>query len=273
MRTPVAAAFFALLVPSLAAGQATVDDGIRAMVGQDYQTAARILRPLAENATAPDPTAQFFMAMLYSSGHGIAFDRMRACALFVSATTPANPFMQHASMLANSIREEMGRGAEFCVFRGPWGDAAPGSFRLGADHRVEITSGSITIHYNGAQQRIGTSGGPGMVYLPPKYTPLDVTSPARARRHFLEQFIWWPDVPERPTAWTLGWMLAEISGVEYLHVAAERSLVTVTAPRPPAAFDVAGFARVRANASGEAEWHISGSTNPRSGVIPVKDPR
>jgi hypothetical protein len=56
---------------------------------------------LSDNATAPDPVAQFFLAMLYQSGRGVEPNALRACGLFVGATKPANPFMQQASELAN----------------------------------------------------------------------------------------------------------------------------------------------------------------------------
>ena len=55
------------LVPCAAGAQAATADGIQAIVRADYQSAVRILRPLAEEAPDPDPLAQFFMAMLYQS--------------------------------------------------------------------------------------------------------------------------------------------------------------------------------------------------------------
>ena len=50
-------------------------------------------------------------------------------------------------------------------------------------------------------------------------------------------------------------------------------LASITAPRPPAAFDVDGLARIGVNANGEAEWVISGGANPRSGVVRFREPR
>ena len=114
---------------------------------------------------------------------------------------------------------------------------------------------------------------PGMVAVPARYTPLEVSSPIRARRHFIQSFFWSPDLPARPSNWTLGLMLSEAVGKDLVLIAAERSLVTVAGARPPASFDFASVAQVRLNAGGEAEWVISGGTNPRGGIVPWKDPR
>src|SRR5258705_7412290 len=140
----------AMLVPSLAAGQTAADDGIRALLRGDYLDAVRILRPLAEATAAPDPVAQFFMAMLYQSGRGVAPDALRACGLFISAAKSANPFIQQASELANGMRDQMGLGAQFCGVPGPWTDPVPASFTLGPGHRVDVMGSSVNVHYNRA---------------------------------------------------------------------------------------------------------------------------
>ncbi len=66
------------LAAAPAAAQTTTEDGIRAMVRGDYQTAARILRPLADDTLRPDPVAQFFLAFLYETGEGVGRDESRA---------------------------------------------------------------------------------------------------------------------------------------------------------------------------------------------------
>src|SRR5947208_9749657 len=80
----------ALLVASDVRAQ-TTSDGVLALVRGDYQTAARILQPLADAASQPDAMAQFFMAMLYYSGQGLPRNAVRACALYLSAATSPNP--------------------------------------------------------------------------------------------------------------------------------------------------------------------------------------
>lgn len=263
-----------VLVPWLAHAQTTRDGAIGALARGDFETAARLLRPLADNASEPDPAAQFLLAILYDTGRGVARNTSRACGLFLDAAKPANPFMQHASQLSNVAREEFGPAASMlCVSGAVWPDHPPTVLTLGPNHSITITDVGTTVVYNGIEHR--TTGGllPGMVAVPARYTPLDVSSPVRARRHFIQSFLWSPDTPAQPSNWTLGLMLSEAVGKDLVLVAGERSLVTVAGARPPASFDFASVAQVRLNASGEAEWIISGGTNPRGGIVPWKDPR
>jgi hypothetical protein len=263
-----------VLVASTATAQTTTEDGIRALVRGDYQAAARILRPLGEESSQPDPVAQFFMAILYDTGQGVGRNGSRACGLFLSAAKPANPLMQQSSAISNLILQDFGPlGSQLCVSGSKWQDVPPVTFTLGPAHRVVITDTSITVTYNGKEQRIMTSGLPGAVALPVQYTPLDVVRPVAARRHFIQSFIWVPDAPGTPSTWSLGWGLSEFVGAEFVPITGERSLVVVTAPQPPASYDVASLARVHVNADGEAEWIIGGGTNPRSDVIPWRGPR
>jgi hypothetical protein len=262
----------AMLVPSLSAGQTTADDGIRALVRGDYQLAVRILRPVAEDATAPDPVAQFFMAVLYQSGRGVAPDSLRACGLFAGAAKTASPFMQQASELANAMRDQMGLGAQFCGSPGPWTNPVPASFTLGPNHQVDITGSSITVRYHGAERRVTTPGGPGLVYLAPRYTSLQISRPVAAQRYFIEQFVWSPNAPEKPSTWTLGWTLAEIVGADYVPTTGERNLISLAGTEAPVSFNVAIFADVRVKGYDAVEFRVGGR-NPRSGLIPRRDPQ
>jgi hypothetical protein len=273
MRVCLPAVLILILIPSLATGQTTTDDGLRAMLLGDYPGAVRILRPLADDASKPDAVAQFFMAVLYESGRGVERNRLRACGLFESAAKPSNPFREQASALVSAMRDEMGLMAQFCTAGTQWHSLPPTSFTLGPDHRIEITESGSTIYYNGSEHRTYGSGLPGFVPLPPRYTPLDVSRPVAARRHFIEQFVWAPDVPDKPSTWTLWWMLGEVVGGESLLVTTDRNMVTVIGTQPPATFDLAGVVRVRVNGDGEAEWQILSGPNPRSGIIPRREPR
>ncbi len=274
MRRYLPLAVVLVLLPSLAHAQTTRDDAIGALARGDYEAAARILRPLADNAGQPDPAAQFLLAILYDTGRGVARDGSRACGLFLDAVKPANPFMQPASQLSNVAREELGPAASMmCVEGAVWADNPPVVLTLGPNHSVTITSTGSTISYNGTESRSVGGLFPGMVAVPARYTPLDVSSPVRARRHFVQSFFWTPDNPALPSNWTLGLMIGEVVGKDWALVAVERSLVTVVGARPPASFDFASVAQVRLTAGGEAEWVISGGTNPRSGIAPWKDPR
>ena len=72
LRLIIAAIVAIVLAPRATGAQVSTADAVQAIVRGDYQSAVRILRPLAEDAPDPDPLAQFFMAMLYESGHGVA---------------------------------------------------------------------------------------------------------------------------------------------------------------------------------------------------------
>jgi hypothetical protein len=154
-----------------------------------------------------------------------------------------------------------------------WGEPVPASFTLGAGHWVRIDAAGTTIGFDGAERRIFTSGGPGIVYLPVQYTPVDVSSPVAMRRHFIHSFVWHRNGPTDLTTWSLGWVLQEVVGVEMLTVAGDARLLTITAPQPPPAIDTSRLVEVRVNATGEAEWAIKDPANARGAIIPLKGRR
>jgi hypothetical protein len=266
----------ALLVPVPAGAQTTAADGVQAIVRGDYPAAVRILRPLAEDAPQPDPLAQYFMAMLYDSGHGVARSPMRACGLYLSAASPANPLMNQSLGRVRDIQEQFGGpAAAYCdaasAFRTP--AEPPRTFRLAEDHSLTIDENGAAISYLGREKRVNFGGAGGVVALPILYTPLDVSRPVDARRHFIQSFLWLPSRATDPPTWTLGWMLSEVVGDDFSGVVGERELLAVTATRPPAALDLETLARIRVNANGEAEWTVAAGPNPRSGVVPFREPR
>src|SRR5262245_54207126 len=67
----VTAVAVVLLIPWATAAQTTTADGVAAIVNGDYERAARILKPVADDTSKSDPLAQFFLAMLYASGNGV----------------------------------------------------------------------------------------------------------------------------------------------------------------------------------------------------------
>jgi hypothetical protein len=262
------------LAPVAAGAQATTADGVQAILRGDYQAAVRILRPLSETVEAPDPLAQFFMAMLYESGHGVPRDIMRACGLYLNAAKPGNPLAGQAVDLARVIQGPSGgRFAEFCdaASASHSSPAPPRSFTLAPDHVVTIDEYGATVRYRGSEKRTGMGGFAGLVALPLRYTPVAISRPVEGRRHFIQYFLWMPHLTADPPTWTLGWILQEVVGLEFLPVAGDPAVATVTALRPPAAFDVESVVRVGVNANGEAEWIVSGGENPRRGVVPFKE--
>jgi hypothetical protein len=250
-----------------ATAQTTTEDGVRAFTQGDYAAAARILSPLAEGSDDPDPTAQFFMGMLYGAGKGVPRDSIRACSLFAAAAKPSNPFMESSSAVAATM-QEMGMGTSLCA-RPPTIGPKPTSFVLGQDYRVDVTLSGFLVHYHGTDTTEPIRPLPGSRSLPVRYTPLDVTRPVATRRHFLEQFMWWRD-PRDSSAWMLGWVLGEIVDGTYVLIHGEKNVASTTALTPPAPVDLESLARVRVNAQGEAEWQVLGGPNPRSEVIPSR---
>jgi len=267
----LAVVFVAALAEGQAKTPASVADGVQAMVRGDYQTALRILKPLGEDSATPDPIAQFFLATLYESGHGVPPDRMRACSLYLSAGAPENPLASQSLLLAQTIREQMGPvGGKFCA-PGVWRALPTTTFRLGPDHWVRFDEAGTTVGYQGAEQRLpGRNGGNGWIYPPMRYTPLDVRAPVAGRRHFFEMFIWMPDESSGQKTWTLGWLLIEVSGADATSVAGSPSVLTIAAVQPPTPFDPSTVSRLQVDANGEAEWAIISGPNQKSAVIPPK---
>ena len=260
------------LLATPAAAQSTTEDGIRAMVRGDYQAAARILRPLADDAARPDPVAQFLLAILYDTGYG--GDNGRACGLFLRAATTANPFMEQSSTIGALLRDQLGGSASLmCVANEKWQGGPPQSFALGPGHRIVFADTSTTVTYGDHEQRTILLLPPGAAFLPIRYTPLAVTRPIVARRHFFEWIAWTPDTAVNPSSWTLSWSLSEVVGDQWIVITGEDKLAVVDGPTRPASYDLANLIRLRVNASGEAEFAIAGGSSPRTEVIPSRGSR
>ena len=91
------AAIITTVVGGVSAQTGTAD-GVVALARGDYQRAAEILKPIAEDLRTNDTAAQFFMAGLYETGRGVPADPLRACALYMrAASNHDNPFGQEAS--------------------------------------------------------------------------------------------------------------------------------------------------------------------------------
>jgi hypothetical protein len=265
----------AILSPCSAGAQTTTADGIQALTRGDYATAARILRPLAEDAAQPDPLALFFMATLYESGRGVALNPIRACGLYLRAATSKNPLLSQSLVLAQLIHRDLPPVRDLCAAASSyaWQDPPARSFTLGQDHWARLGREGFVVGYKGAQETAAiTMGGPGWAYVLIRHTPLDVSRPVAMRRHFIEFFFWLPHTDSDPLEWDLRWMVFEVVGTDPLAVPAGSILANIVAAQPPASAPVDDLVRIRVNADGEAEWARSGP-NPRSGVIPYLEVR
>ncbi len=91
--------------------QTTAADGVDAFARGDYQRAADILEPIAEQSSAHDHTAEFFMAATYENGLGVPRDAVRACALYIRASGnhAMGPFEKQADEIVFMLRESLGK--------------------------------------------------------------------------------------------------------------------------------------------------------------------
>ena len=268
MRTYLVCACAFALVASVARAQSNTESGIRAFLRGDRQTAVRILQPLADDETHPDPVAQFFLALAYEAKPPVGYNA-RACGLFLRAARLGGPFAEQSAALASAISDEL--GAQMCIADEGWQGGPPQSFLIGPGHRIVFADTSVTVTYAGEGQRT-------VIVIPPDgdlkitYTPLDVTRPAIARRHLFQWFGWMPDTSAGPSAWALHWVLSEVVGDSWIHVASEHLQVRQGTTRP-ASEDINGFVRMRVNASGEAEYEIAAGPAARTAVIPWQGQR
>jgi hypothetical protein len=254
-----------------AAAQSTTEDGIRAALHGDYKAAVAILRPLADAISAPDPVAQFFLAVLYETGNGVRADMARACGLFARSALRDHPFAEQSAAIAGNMRNQLGDGASMlCVANEAWRGGPPQSIDLGPGHRITFSDTSVVVTHAEQETRTLWVLPSEAVVLPIQYTPLNVSRPVSLRRHFLQFFQWMPDESAKPSSWTLTWGLSEVIGDQWLVVAYDTSLAVVNSPSRPDALDLSSFVRLRVNAGGEAEFSVTGGTRPRTEVIPSK---
>lgn len=261
-----------LSVTSVAAQ--TVSDGVQAIARGDYESAARILRPLAENTPTPDPAAQFFLAMLYQTGSGVRINTLHACTLYLGAATPSSAFANQAAALGQEILDPLPPLLrEFCS-TDDWREPEPVTFKLGSDHWIRVDAAGTTVSYRGEERYTQAHfGGSGWIFPPPKHTALDVSSPSTARRHFIEIFTWRPNRSAPTPTWTLAWTLSEIVGLDSAFISGEMNLLTIEAAQPPSDFDLASAVRVQLDSDGAAEWVIAAGPNRRSGKVAPRSTR
>jgi hypothetical protein len=272
MRTCARLLFASMLFAVPAAAQPTTDDGIRAMLRGDYKSAVAILRPLADDTSRPDPAAQFFLGVMYETGHGVkAPDTARACGLFARSALRDHPFAEQAAAFERNLRDQLGEAAPMmCVGNEGWRGGPPQSINLGPGHHITFTDTSVVVTHAEQETRTLWKLPPEAILLPIQHTPLDVTRPVPLRRHFLQFFQWMPDESANPSSWTLTWALSEVVGDQWLMITYDAGLAVLNGPRKPDVRDVRDLVRLRTNANGEAEFSITGGSRPRTELIPWK---
>ena len=255
------------LLATPVAAQSSTEEGIRAMLRGEYQDAARILRLLADDPARPDPVAQFFLAILYDTGHA-GGTHSRACPLFERAAALANPLSGQSSALAAALREELGPSAGlFCVADERWQGGTAQRFILGPGHQIVFADTAIRVTHDDQEHTVLYRPPLGAAFLPIQYTPLAVTRPIAARRHFFQWFAWMPDSSAKPSSWRLAWVLSEVVGDRWIPITSQQSLAVVNGPIPPRSFEVATLVSLRVNATGDVELTIADGGSPRTEVI------
>lgn len=249
-------------------GQTATGDGVVALARGDYQHAVEILKPLAEDWRSADTAAQFFMAGLYETGRGVPADPLRACALYMRASSNYDdPFGRQASMLAGV---SIGRGREFneeCQLLANVGfdhGFESVTFHIGPGHFVEWTLAAATVTYGERTNRVSMGlAQPGARFLPLRHTEL-ATGPTRTlTRHFIEAFVWRPSTRSGPP-WTLHWHLFEVVGADLVAVNVSDPLATVGGDAPPSrdSLDAREYAEVRVDDDGNPEWAVLKGSHP-----------
>jgi hypothetical protein len=265
------------LIVLLAAGTATdvhaqsgTADALIALARGDYDTAARILKPLAESNTSSDTAAQFLMATLYEAGRGVPMNALHACALYQRASlNDHSMFGAQAQTLHKAMFHAHRHEPEWfgtCQRLANIGfdhRFEPVTFNLGAGHSIAWDLSGATIAYQGKTQRVDMPmGGRETAFLPLVYTPL--RSP-QSSRHFIEVFLWYPAGRQ---GWALNWHLFEVVREQLVPIANDDALATRSA-RPPADDlpDPRTLVALRMTAAGEAEWAILVQGRERRGTI------
>jgi hypothetical protein len=251
-----------------ATGFSIAADAFLALARGEVDSAAALLKNVAESDSIRDQVAQFLMGTLYQSGRGAPLDPLRACALYHRASiTSESPFGAAAMRLMRGL---------WRAHDNEWFARCQVLANLGFDHRFEPTTielapgRSVTWDFTGA--RLTNQGqttefpwrGPrGAAFLPLQHTTLR-SGPGQERRDFIELLFWSPS-GER---WALSWHLFELDAGEVRHIESGDALLTSDhRPLPGETVDLRSLVTVRVNDAGMAEWAILGPNGRRSAAI------
>jgi hypothetical protein len=254
-------AVITLLAPGVAAGQTSTADGLEALMHGHYETAVRILRPLAEDVPAPDPIAQFFVAALYRHGVGVPVNMLRACGLsraaaeslpVVQALTLADSVLQDPPQFVNECRAAPGD---------MWRTPDPVAFTLEPGQLVTFDGSRLTVEFEGRSSWARMDWGPDVWFLPVRHTAIDALNPAPGRRHFIEFFVWARLKDSAEPAWTLGWSVHEVVGAS-VRPHSWRPLKTVVAATPTLSPEQRALAEWVITPDGDVEQRVAESPSP-----------
>ena len=263
-----ARACLALLIAAAAgvgvAAQGRTADGVSAMMRGDYQAAAAILQPIAEDRRQRDPVAAFFMATLYDNGRGVPLDPMRACALYQQAFFDDDSVYAPTAQLLQR-RLWLARGNDWfaeCQLVANIGidhRFQPETFTLGAGQSVEWTLTSANVTYENRTKRIqwqGIGRPRGVMFLPVQHVELRPAG-SLAPLHYFQVFWWEPAAAQ----WALRAQVFEVYRDELVTVTSTEALTTSTAAQPPplAPSDLEALVNLRLAADGAVQLTVGGA--------------
>jgi hypothetical protein len=257
-----------------AAGSSIVTDAFLALARGEIDSAAALLRNVAESDSTRDQVAQFLMGTLYQSGRGAPPDPLRACALYHRAgITMESPFGAAAMRLMRGL---------WRAHDNEWFGRCQALANLGFDHRFEPTTielapgRSVTWDFAGAKltnqgqtTEFPWRGPRGAAFLPLQHTTLR-SGPAQERRDFIELLYWSPSGEK----WTLSWHLFELDTGDVRQIESGDGLLTSDLrPMPGETVDLRRLVTLRVNEAGMAEWAILGPNGRRATIASPADRR
>jgi hypothetical protein len=98
-------------------------------------------------------------------------------------------FSEQSAAIAASLWDQLGGGAHLlCVANESWQGGPPQSFSLGPGHRIVFADTNVTVTHGEQETRTVVIIQLDAGFLPIQYTPLTITKPFGARRHFFQWF-------------------------------------------------------------------------------------
>ena len=250
-----------------AAVASAATDGFTALARGEVDSAAALLKNLAESDSSSDQVAQFLMGTMYQGGRGAPLDPLRACALYHRASiVDGTPFSAAATRLMKGLwREHDNEWFARCQALGNLGldhGFEPVIYDLGSGRSITWDFAGAKLTNQGKTTDFPWRGPRGAAYLPLRHTTLR-SGAAQVRRDFIEMLFWSPSGDR----WTLSWLLFEVSGDSVRHIADQSDLQTRDV-RPGAtdAPELRALVDLRVNNAGMVEWSVPGRPGIRGTV-------
>jgi hypothetical protein len=192
----------------------------------------------------------------------------------MKATTPTNPLMRQAEVLATQLHMNHNLMRTQCAIAAARGWGQPAwTFTLSPAHRVRIDHNGFTVEHDGASKVTANGwGGAGWQFLPFRLTEVDLAA-AGESRYFIELFVWFPHTPDDAPQWSLLWFVYEVVGPDVIRrQAGDGRVATTVGAAPPPSFAADEVARLVSSDSGQVERVVVGP-EARRVPLPPRDGR